>query len=58
MIPLLVLAQAAADAQPSPGQVGSGRVIGGWEFVTAAYVLTFLGIVLYAASLWVRRPRS
>jgi len=47
MIPL-VLAQA----------VGSGRVIGGWEFVTAAYVLTILGIVLYAVSLWVRRPRE
>jgi len=39
-------------------QVGSGRVIGGWEFVTAAYVLTLLGIVSYALSLWVRRPRE
>ena len=39
-------------------QVGSGRVIGGWEFVTAAYVLTLLGIVLYAVSLWVRRPKE
>ena len=38
--------------------VGSGRVIGGWEFVTAAYVLTLLGIVMYAVSLWVRRPRE
>lgn len=46
MVPI-VLAQA----------VGSGRVVGGWEFVTAAYVLTLLGIVLYALSLWVRRPR-
>ena len=49
MIPLL-LAQAAP--------VGSGRIIGGWEFVTAAYVLTLLGIVSYALSLWVRRPKE
>jgi hypothetical protein len=47
MIPL-VLAQA----------VGSGRVIGGWEYVTASYVLTLLGIVVYSLSLWVRRPKE
>lgn len=48
MIPLL-LAQA---------QVGVGKIQGGWEYVTASYVLTILGILLYAASLWVRRPKE
>jgi hypothetical protein len=35
-----------------------GHIAGGWEYVTAAYVLTLLGIVLYSASLWVRRPKE
>ena len=52
MIQLLVLAQAEAS------RVGQGRIVGGWEFVTASYVLTLLGIVLYAASLWVRRRKE
>ncbi len=52
MIPLIVLAQAEAS------RVGQGRIVGGWEFVTAAYVLTLLGIVFYAASLWVRRRKE
>lgn len=52
MIPLLLLAQAEAP------RVGMGRIVGGWEFVTASYVLTALGIVLYAASLWVRRRKE
>jgi len=45
-------------AQADPSRVGAGRIQGGWEFVTAAYVLTLLGIVLYAASLWVRRRKE
>ena len=52
MTPLLLLAQAEAS------RVGQGRIIGGWEFITAAYVLTALGIVLYATSLWVRRRKE
>jgi hypothetical protein len=47
MIPL-VLGQA----------VGAGKIVGGWEYVIAAYVLTLLGIVVYSASLWVRRPKE
>ena len=35
-----------------------GHIADGWEYVTAAYVLTLLGIVLYSASLWVRRPKE
>jgi hypothetical protein len=46
MIPLLL-----AQAEP-------GRLVGGWEYVIAAYVLTLLGIIGYAASLWVRRGKS
>lgn len=48
---LLVLAQAAA------GQVGSGRIQGGWGYVWACYGITVATLVLYAVSLWVRRPR-
>ena len=47
MIPL-VLAQA----------VGSGHLNGGWEYVEAAYVLSLLGIIVYAGSLWARRPKE
>jgi hypothetical protein len=39
-------------------QVGRGRIEGGWEFVTAAYVLTGLGIIVYATSLWLRRRKE
>jgi hypothetical protein len=45
-------------AQTDPSRVGVGRIVGGWEFITAAYVLTLLGIVLYAASLWLRRRKE
>ncbi len=48
---LMVLAQAAA------GQVGSGRIQGGWGYVWACYGLTVATLMLYALSLWVRRPR-
>jgi len=34
----------------------AGRIQGGWEFVWAAYGLTWVSLVLYAASLWARRP--
>jgi heme exporter protein D len=35
----------------------SGVISGGWEYVWAAYALTGLVLVGYAASLWVRsRP--
>ena len=46
----ILLAQAPA--------VGSGHIVGGWEYVTTAYVLTLLGIVTYALSLWMRRSKE
>ncbi|MBX7100326.1 MAG: hypothetical protein K1X89_21595 [Myxococcaceae bacterium] len=56
-------AQDAAQALPppssTPGQmVGRGRLVGGWEYVWASYIVTWTGIVLYALSLWVRRPKG
>lgn len=45
-------------AQADPSRVGVGHIVGGWEFVTASYVLTALGIVLYATSLWLRRRKE
>jgi hypothetical protein len=32
--------------------------VGGWDFVGAAYGVAWAGLVLYALSLWVRRPRA
>ena len=49
-----VLAQAADAAS----RVGVGRIVGGWDFVTAAYGVAWAGLALYALSLWVRRPRA
>lgn len=36
--------------------VGSGRITGGWEYVWAAYGITWATFALYGLSLWVRRP--
>ncbi|QSQ15124.1 hypothetical protein [Myxococcus landrumensis] len=46
-----VLAQAA-------GQVGSGRIQGGWGYVWACYGSTIAVLVLYSLSLWLRRPQA
>ncbi|NTX07925.1 heme exporter protein CcmD [Myxococcus sp. CA051A] len=46
-----VLAQAA-------GQVGSGRIQGGWGYVWACYGITVVALVLYSLSLWLRRPQA
>jgi hypothetical protein len=35
--------------------VGSGRIQGGWGYVVASYVLTYVALVLYTLSLWLRR---
>ena len=35
-----------------------GHVAGGWEYVYAAYGLTWAGVVLYGVSLLVRRPEK
>ncbi|WP_426751650.1 hypothetical protein [Myxococcus sp. Y35] len=42
----------------APGQVGSGRIVGGWGYVWACYAITVAMLVLYAVSLWVRRPKA
>ena len=54
MMPLGLLAQAADAAS----RVGVGRIVGGWDFVHAAYGVAWAGLALYALSLWVRRPRG
>lgn len=49
---LMVLAQAAA------GEVGSGRIQGGWGYVWVSYGITWGALALYSLSLWLRRPKS
>lgn len=49
---LVVLAQAAA------GEVGSGRIQGGWGYVWASYGITWGAFALYSLSLWLRRPKT
>jgi hypothetical protein len=34
----------------------TGRIQGGWEYVWTAYGVTWAALVLYALSLWLRRP--
>lgn len=50
MSTLLLLAQAQAPSI-------MGKVIGGWEYIWASYILTWAGIVLYGASLFARRRK-
>ena len=49
---LIVLAQAAA------GEVGSGRIQGGWGYVWVSYGITWGAFALYSLSLWLRRPQN
>lgn len=35
--------------------VGTGRIVGGWEYVYAAYGITYAAIIVYTISLWLRR---
>lgn len=52
---LLVMAQQASDPA---SRVGSGRIQGGWEYVWAAYAITWGAIILYTLFLWRRRPEA
>jgi hypothetical protein len=52
LMSLMVLAQAAA------GQVGSGRVTGGWGYVWTSYGITWGALALYWLSLHLRRPKN
>lgn len=40
------------------GAVGSGRLEGGWEYVWASYIITWVTCALYAFNLWRRRLAS
>jgi hypothetical protein len=50
----------AAAAQHPEGieKAYSGVIQGGWEYVYASYGLGTAGVLAYAASLFVRRPRK
>ncbi len=41
-----------------PANVGSGQLQGGWEYIWAAWILSWAGLVGYGLSLWVRRPKG
>ena len=49
------LALAAEVAAEAPHM---GRIVGGWEYVWASYIVTWAGIVLYATSLFLRRRKA
>lgn len=62
LLPSLAVTRALADV-PNPQHpagiekaVPSGVISGGWGYVYAAYAVALAGLVLYAVSLWVRRP--
>ena len=54
MTALFVLAQAMTTGQPRM----PGYIVGGWEYVWAVWGIGWLGFVLYAVSLYVRRPKG
>jgi hypothetical protein len=51
----LLLAQATAEHVEEMSKVGAGRIVGGWEYVWACYLIAWIGIGLYAVSLLLRR---
>ncbi|HEX4620813.1 MAG TPA: hypothetical protein VH208_04525 [Myxococcaceae bacterium] len=36
----------------------TGRIVGGWEYVWAAYIVTWIALSLYCVSLWLRWPKT
>lgn len=54
----LLLTLALLQAPHAEMDVGAGRIVGGWEYIWAGYALSFVSLVLYALSLWARRPRA
>ena len=49
----LVLVAQAGGVTPA-GDVGSGKIEGGWGYVWAAWLITWAVIVIYALFLWSR----
>ena len=37
-----------------PSQIGSGQISGGWEFIWAAYGITWVALMLYMIFVWTR----
>jgi hypothetical protein len=52
---LLELAAYLLQGASTAEGVGAGRIVGGWEYVCAAYGITYAAIVIYTISLWLRR---
>jgi hypothetical protein len=52
---LTLLAAGSADVA---ARVGSGVIEGGWDYVYAAYAITWAVIIAYGLSLWIRRPSA
>jgi len=48
--PVGALVEGASAAE----RVGAGRIVGGWEYVWAAYGITWAAIIVYTISLWLR----
>ena len=52
----LLLAQATAEhVEEMANAVGSGKIVGGWEYVWPCYLIAWLGIGLYSVWLIARR---
>lgn len=51
---LLVLAQTMESGAPRM----PGYIVGGWEYVWAAWGISWFGMALYALSLYLRRPKG
>jgi len=58
MSSLTSLTELAVLAQAAAGEVGSGRIQGGWSYVWASYGIAWGSIALYSLSLWLRRPKA
>ena len=52
LLPELGLADEMAD---EAGKIEPGAY---WDHITAAYIVTWTGLIGYTISLWVRRPRG
>lgn len=58
LLTLLAAAPAAAPSESMAGNVGSGMIQGGWNYVWAAYGIFWAGLALYTLSLILRARTS